>query len=81
MATKDQTLTAQVTSAVELTAKEKEEMISILVKMTGQSSITLETEVDQDILGGLRVVVGDWVLDTTISSQLIKLSEALKRSA
>jgi F-type H+-transporting ATPase subunit delta len=76
-----QTLTASVTSAVELTKTEKKEIESMLTTMTGQQDIALECTVDPSILGGLRVEVGDWVLDTTVASQLTKLSNQLMRNS
>lgn len=74
-----QPIQASVTSAVELTKTEKEEIASLLSQMTGNSSVLTDYVIDPEVLGGLRVEVGDWMLDTTISHQLMKLSHQLMK--
>lgn len=76
-----QPLTASVTSAIELTKTEKKDIETMLSTMTGQQNISLECAVEPEILGGLRIEVGDWVLDTTVANQLTKLSNQLMRSS
>lgn len=75
------TLTASVISAIELTKTEKNDIETMLKTMTGQQNIALECTVEPEILGGLRIEVGDWVLDTTVANQLKKLSNQLMRSS
>lgn len=75
-----QSLLALVTSAIELTNTEKKDIETMLTTMTGQKDITLEYSVDPDVLGGLRIEISDWVLDTTVANQLTKLSNQLMRS-
>ena len=43
-----------------------------------KKEVVLETKVDQEIIGGLKVRVGDLVFDSTIKSQLEKFKEIIK---
>lgn len=76
-----QLISAEITSAVELTKQEKKEVETMLATMTGQQQSAFNYIVDPEILGGLRITVGDWVLDTTVLNQLTKLSNQLMRSS
>ena len=40
--------------------------------------MVLETKVDEDIIGGIKVQVGDLVFDGTIKRQLRKFKEIIK---
>lgn len=44
-------------------------------------SVDIVTEVNENILGGLQVVVGDKFLDLSVSSRVADLSKALESSA
>jgi F0F1-type ATP synthase delta subunit len=72
----DTTITASVTSAVELTAPEKKEVEAVIAK-TVDGPISFSYHICKDVLGGIRVEVGDLVLDTTIASQLKKVKSVL----
>lgn len=74
---KDSSLVVSVTSAVALSAKEKEDILAFVARITGNQAVVLETHVDSSILAGLRIEVGETVLDTTVSEQLQKLTQKL----
>ena len=66
-----------VISAVELDAALLEKIQATLEKITG-TKVTLETEVDSSIIGGIIAKVGDLVLDGRIKTQLNGLKESIK---
>jgi F-type H+-transporting ATPase subunit delta len=67
---------AIVTSAVVLTESEKATVAAIIEKIVGHA-VELKCQVNQDLLGGMRISVGDWVLDTSLKKQLEKLRSYL----
>lgn len=71
-------LTASVTSAIALTADEKK-TVEMVVRKTVEGDIVFSYTVTPEVLGGVRVQVGDLVLDTTVASQLKKLKTALEQ--
>ena len=66
-----------VVSAVELDAALLEKIQATLEKITG-TKVTLATEVDSSIIGGIIAKVGDLVLDGSIKTQLNGLKESIK---
>jgi F-type H+-transporting ATPase subunit b len=68
---------AEVTSALPLTAEEEETVRrDVLYKLGGRAEV--EFHVDPAILGGLVVKVGDRVLDGSVAGQLEGLRQSLK---
>ena len=67
---------AEVTSAVELTAEEQEKMRSTLATRYGQE-LVFSFHVDPSLMGGLRVRVGDRLIDTSVASRLQSMRESL----
>jgi F-type H+-transporting ATPase subunit delta len=65
-------------TAIELTEPLKKKIKEDLEKQSGQN-IVLEYGVDPDILGGLKLKIGDKVLDASIRAQLDILKENIKR--
>lgn len=63
---------ATVTTAVELSASEKEDIIKRLAEATGQE-IEIEEVVDPSVIGGLKLRVGDRQYNGTIAHQLATL--------
>jgi F-type H+-transporting ATPase subunit delta len=66
----------KVETAVALTRDEMADVSASIDKLMGHP-VKLQYEVRPDILGGLRITVGDWVLDTTLSGQLDELKANL----
>lgn len=67
---------ADVTSAVELSDKEKDAIRQSLAKQFG-GDLSFTFSVDPALLGGLRVRVGDRLIDTSVASRLSALRESL----
>jgi F-type H+-transporting ATPase subunit delta len=67
---------AEITSAVELSDKEKEALRQSLAKQFG-GDLAFSFYVDPALLGGLRVRVGDRLIDTSVASRLTALRESL----
>jgi F-type H+-transporting ATPase subunit delta len=67
---------AEVTSAAELSEKEKGSIRQSLAKQFG-ADLTFTFAVDPSLLGGLRVRVGDRLIDTSVASRLTALRESL----
>ena len=71
---------AEVISAAELSEQEKEALRQSLAKQFG-SDLTFSFHVDPTLLGGLRVRVGDRLIDTSVASRLTALRESLTSAA
>ena len=63
---------AKVTSVVSLTTDEKKHIALILTKLLGHG-VEIETVVDTHLVGGLRIQVADWILDTSLDRQLTEM--------
>lgn len=70
-------ITAEVTSAVALTAAQRKDLQAALKDKLG-SKITLNESVDPSILGGLVVKVGSRMIDTSLKTKLNALKYAMK---
>ena len=70
-------ITADVTSANELSEEEKSNITNQLKNSLGQK-LSLNFEVDKDIIGGLIVKVGSKMIDTSIANKINKLKIAMK---
>lgn len=69
-------LKADITSAVELSDKEKEQLRQHLIEEHGED-LAFSFSVDPALLGGLRVRVGDHLVDNSVASRLAALRESL----
>ena len=67
---------ATVTSAVPLTPDELREVQQKVQEMTG-GTVILQTEVDESIIGGLIVRIGDRLIDGSTRSRLLALRQRL----
>ena len=70
-------ITADVTSANELSEEEKSNITNQLKNSLGQK-LSLNFDVDKDIIGGLIVRVGSKMIDTSILNKINKLKIAMK---
>ncbi len=69
-------LKADITSAAELSSKEQTQLRKVLAEQYGEG-LVFTFKVDPSLLGGLRVRVGDRLIDTSIASRLTALRESL----
>lgn len=67
---------AQITSAFELSEAQLEALLATL-QTTFATKLKAEVTVDSALIGGVRVVVGDHVLDTSVQAQLARLHDTL----
>jgi F-type H+-transporting ATPase subunit delta len=72
----EKTAQVQIISASPLSEAEKQRLIQAL-KGRLKREITLECQIDDTLLGGLIIKTGDWVMDDSIRSKLMRLSTAL----
>lgn len=70
----NQTVLAEVTSAVELTEEQKQAVRDKVIAMTNARQVELETRIDRSLIGGAIVKVGSQVIDASIRGQLRRLS-------
>jgi len=70
---------AHVTSAIELTEEEKAQLRESLRKRFG-AGLDLEFSVDPSLLGGVKVRVGDTIIDGSVAGRLATLRERLVSS-
>jgi F-type H+-transporting ATPase subunit delta len=67
---------AQISSAFELSDAQVKEIVAALEKKFGRK-LNPSVTVNKSLIGGVRVVVGDEVLDTSVSAKLQKMHDAL----
>lgn len=67
---------AYVVSAMEPTVEQKSNL-SAALNSKFNAEVDIEYQVDQSLICGLRVKVGDWVVDNTANTQLQKLRAAI----
>ena len=70
---------ARVTSAAPLTAEETEKVRDWITRRTGQS-VDLQVGVDEGLIGGLTVRLGDTLLDASVRGRLERLRNQLTAS-
>lgn len=71
-------MVAEVTSAVELNAKESKAVKEYVAKQTGAKEVQLKQVIDTNVIGGINIVFDGKIYDSTISSQLLKLKKDLQ---
>jgi|SRR5690625_49690 len=67
---------AQISSAFELSEAQVNDLVAALEKKFGLS-LKAEVTVDSSLIGGVRVQVGDQVLDTSVQAQLAHMRDKL----
>jgi F-type H+-transporting ATPase subunit delta len=76
----NQTVLAEVTSAVELSDSQKQSVREKVQAITSAHQVELDTKIDPDLIGGVIIKVGSQVVDASLRGQLrrigIRLSSA-----
>ena len=75
-AAKDQAVDVMVTSAFEMTAEQQSKLAETL-KNKWQKAISIETQVDSSLIGGVIIRTADVVIDGSIRGKLAKVAEAV----
>jgi F-type H+-transporting ATPase subunit delta len=70
-------VTAEVTTARELTDKQAQQLEEALRQSVG-GKVNLQTHVDKSLIGGMVVRVGSRMVDNSLRSKLNRLEHALK---
>jgi len=73
----NQTVLAEVTSAVELTEDQMSTVRDKVKTMTGAREVEIESTIDRDLLGGVIIKVGSQVLDASLRGQLRRIGISL----
>lgn len=75
------TVLADVTSAVELSEDQQNAICDRVKAMTGASSVELSVQIDPSLLGGLVIKVGSQVIDASLRGQLRRIGMQLAATA
>jgi F-type H+-transporting ATPase subunit delta len=70
-------ISAEITSAQKLSAKQVKDLKAALKSVAGRD-VTLESKIDESLLGGLIVKVGSRMVDTSLKNKLDNLKIAMK---
>ncbi|MBE9221573.1 F0F1 ATP synthase subunit delta [Cyanobacterium stanieri LEGE 03274] len=68
------TVLAEITSAVRLYEGESEKLMEKVKTLTGASAVEIETKIDPDIIGGVIIKVGSQVYDASLRGQLRRIT-------
>lgn len=68
---------ADLQSAFELSEAQLSELVAALEKRTGRK-VRAQVHIDKTLIGGVRVIIGDKVIDGSVRAQLGTLESALK---
>jgi F-type H+-transporting ATPase subunit delta len=69
---------AMILTATPLDPKLKGEMLNIIKKIVGEEKkIEVKEEIEEELIGGFKILIGDNLLDGSISSQLRELRQKL----
>lgn len=75
------TVLAEVISAVELNDTQKQQVIEKIKNLTEAQGVELSTKIDPDIIGGVVIKVGSQVFDASLRGQLRRISLSLSSAA
>ena len=70
---------AYVTTAVELTDGQKDEIVRRLLETTRYESFEMNYAVDASLIGGMVIRIGDRAVDSSIKTKLYELSKSLRK--
>lgn len=71
---------AKVTTAVALSSELEEKVLKKVKEMTGSDQVTIENKIDESIIGGFILRVGDLQYDDSIANKLGKLEREFSKS-
>ena len=71
---------AKAVSAIELSSEHEERLKKVITDMTGKN-VRLLTKVDSELIGGIRLQIGDCVMDGSIVTALNKMRTELRKSS
>jgi len=69
---------ARVETSVALTDSEKKSIEAMLAKLIGHP-VSVTSVITPDVIGGLRIQVADWIVDTTFQTQLTEIADSLTK--
>lgn len=75
------TVLAEITSAVRLYEEEAERLSEKVKQMTGANAVEIATNIDPNIIGGVIIKVGSQVYDASLRGQLRRISLSLSNAA
>ncbi|PSR19527.1 F0F1 ATP synthase subunit delta [filamentous cyanobacterium CCP3] len=78
---RNQTVLADVTSAVELSDDQQNAIRDRVKTMTGANSVELSIQIDPSLIGGLIIKVGSQVIDASLRGQLRRIGMQLAATA
>lgn len=76
----NQTVLAEVISAVELNDDQKRIVVEKVKSLTRARDVELQTKIDADVLGGVIIQVGSQVFDASLRGQLRRIGVSLNAS-
>ncbi|MBK5215483.1 MAG: F0F1 ATP synthase subunit delta [Candidatus Pacebacteria bacterium] len=74
---KEGTIRAKISSKIKLNEKITNEIEDFIKKRYSAKKIVLEFEIDDKLLGGIKIEVGDEIIDTTLKNKIKKLQNYL----
>lgn len=74
---RENVLEADIQTAFELTDSQLAELVAGLERKTGRT-VKARVEIDKELIGGIKIVIGDKVIDASARGQLAELESALK---
>ncbi|MBD2568102.1 ATP synthase F1 subunit delta [Anabaena lutea] len=76
----NQTVLAEVTSAVALTEAQQQAITEKVIAITKARQVEIQTKIDSELIGGVIIKVGSQVIDASLRGQLRRLSLRLSSS-
>lgn len=77
----NQTVLAEVISAVELSDTQKQSVREKVIAMTSARQVELNTKIDPELIGGVIIKVGSQIVDASLRAQLRRIGMRLTSAA